>query len=195
MEAFLEYSDSDLWQRVEQNNRSAFDEIYRRYWQKVHTEANKVLRDREASSDITQEVFINLWDKRTTTAVDCLSAYLYGMTRNQVFKHLRRGKIAQMHLTRITRIIALNHTEQMVDFHQLQEQYTSGVADLPDRCREVFCLSRDEHLSTKEIAIRLRISPKTVENQITKALKHLRAILQVSDLLVIWLLLEMSSFF
>lgn len=155
----------------------------------MFTDANRVLRDADASSDITQEVFVNLWDKRRKTQIDCLSGYLYGMTRNQVFKHLRSGKIAQVHLTRITQITSLNQTEQMVNFHQLQEQYSASLNGLPERCREVFYLSRNEHLSTQEIATRLQISPKTVENQITKALKHLRASLRFADVLIIWLML------
>ena len=101
------------------------------------------------------------------------------MTRNQVFKHLRRGKIARAHLTRIIQVTSENYTEQMVNLNQLQKMYLDGVADLPERCREVFQLSRSEHLSNREIADRLCISPKTVENQITKALKHLRVILRI----------------
>lgn len=188
MKDLKEHSDADLWSLVEKNSHRAFDEIYRRYWQKVYSEANKVLRDPEVSSDITQEVFINIWDKRSNTTIANIPSYLYGMTRNQVFKHLRNGKIAQMHLSRINQIVSLNQTEQMVNYHQLREMYASSLSGLPERCREVFQLSRDEHLSTKEIATRLQISPKTVENQITKALKYLRAVLQAANLIVIWLI-------
>ena len=188
LEALLKHSDANLLRLIEQGSHRAFDEIYRRYWQKVYTEAHKVVRDPDASSDITQEVFINLWEKRATTSIACLSAYLYGTTRNQVFKYLRNGKIAQTHLAKITKITASNHTEQTVNFHQLQEMYSARLADLPERCREVFHLSRNEQLSTKEIATRLQISPKTVENQITKALKYLRAVLQVANLLILWLI-------
>ncbi|MEQ9443178.1 MAG: RNA polymerase sigma-70 factor [Cyclobacteriaceae bacterium] len=187
MKDFPEYSDAELWGLVEQSNHRAFDEIYRRYWQKVYREANKVLRDADASSDLTQEVFVNLWSKRSTTSITHLPSYLSGMTRNQVFKYLRNGKIAQSHLARITQITSSNHTEQMVDLHQLEEMYSDGLASLPDRCREVFRLSRSEQLSTKEIATRLNISPKTVENQITKALKHLKAVLRVATMLVLLL--------
>ena len=178
----LEYSklsDAELWKLIAQNNHDAFSEVYRRYGAKAHREVNRVLGNSEASNDLVQEVFVSLWTKRGTR-VACLSSYLYGMTRNQVFKYLRRGKIAQSHLARINRIASENCTEQMVNLSQLQEMYSAGVADLPERCREVFQLSRDEHLSNREIATRLRISPKTVENQITKALKYLRVVLRTT---------------
>lgn len=183
MEDFLEHSDAQLWKLVSRNSHGAFNEIYRRYGQKVYGEAHRVLHDPEASSDLTQEVFIGLWTQRSRTTVACVSSYLYGMTRNQVFKHLRRGKIAQAHLSRIDQIAAENSTEQMVDLQQLEERYLTGVTDLPARCREVFQLSRNEHLSNQEIAARLQISPKTVENQMTKALRHLKAVLRVATML------------
>lgn len=188
MEDFTKHSDTELWELITQNSHCAFDEIYRRYGQKVYYAANRVLHDTEVSGDLTQEVFVDLWTKRNTKAITCLSSYLYGMTRNQVFKYLRRGKIAQSHLSRITQIASGNYTEQMVDLSQLEEMYSVGVADLPERCREVFQLSRNEYLSTQEIAVRLCISPKTVENQMTKALKHLRTVLQVTTALVTILL-------
>ena len=182
MNDYSEHSDAKLWKCVAQNQPRAFDEIYQRYAEKVYQDAYRVLGDAEASHDLTQEVFVSLWTKRQTQ-VACLSSYLYGMTRNQVFKHLRRSKISRTHLARITQLTSENCTEQMVNLSQLQAQYAAGVNDLPARCREVFQLSRNEHLSTQEIANRLCISPKTVENQMTKALKHLRTVLRLTTTL------------
>lgn len=184
MENYRELSDTKLWELLTQNNHSAFNEIYRRYGQKVYHEANRILRDAEASSDLTQEVFVSLWTKRNAS-INCLSSYVYGMTRNQVFKHLRHNKIRQLHLSRINQITSGEYTEQMVELSQLQELYSAGVADLPKRCREVFQLSRNEQLSTREIAARLCISPKTVENQMTKALRHLKTVLRITTTLLI----------
>lgn len=168
------HSDLDLWDLVRKNNRIAFEEIYRRYWTKIYLAAYKVLKEKESSSDITQEVFTQLWFKRDSTEISNVSSYLYGMVRNQVFKSLRDGKIAQFHLDRINKVNLVNQTEETINFNQLQEIYEASLASLPERCREVFHLSRNENLSVKEIAMQMGISPKTVENQITKALKYLR---------------------
>ena len=178
MQNYPKLSDAELWDFVARGDHRAFDEIYRRYGQKVYCEANRVLCDSEVSSDLVQEVFIGLWTKRNTK-VTCLSSYLHGMTRNQVFKHLRRGRIARSYLACLSRIASENFTEQMVNLSQLQDKYSTGVTELPERCQEIFRLSRDEHLSNQEIAARLCISPKTVENQITKALKHLKIVLRI----------------
>ncbi|WPP50771.1 RNA polymerase sigma-70 factor [Catalinimonas niigatensis] len=173
-EGLSEHSDGKLWDLVRQNDRVAFEEIYRRYWSKIYYAAYKVLKEQEISSDLTQEVFTQLWLKREATEISSISSYLYGMIRNQVFKSLRDGKIAQFHLDRIHQITFVNQTEETVNLHQLQEIYEASLATLPARCREVFHLSRNEHMSVKEIALQMEISPKTVENQITKALKLLR---------------------
>ncbi len=178
LEDFSGYTDADLWQLARQNHFRAFNELYYRYWSKMYLSAYKVIKNHEASEDMIQEVFTQLWMKRKDTVIVCLSSYLYGMVRNQVFKSLRDGNMVRKHLDRISHISFVEQTEQAVNFNELQEMYTKTVADLPVRCREVFQLSRNENLSTKEIATRLAISPKTVEHQITKALKMLRIALK-----------------
>lgn len=189
LEDFSGYSDADLWQLVRCNNFRAFDELYHRYWSKLYLSAYKVTKDHEASEDIIQEVFTQLWMKRKNTVIACLSSYLYGMVRNQVFKCLRGGNIAKAHLDRKHQICFVEYTEQAVNFNELQEMYSKSVAGLPARCREIFQLSRNEHLSIKEIASRLDISPKTVEHQVSKALKLLRVALNEIILLMILLFL------
>lgn len=184
---FSAYTDEELWKLISLNNRHAFDEIYRRYWTKIYHAAFKVLKNHENSSDITQEVFVDLWSTRESKDIASFSSYLYGMVRHKVFKFLRDGNISSKHLERINQITFVNQTEQMVNFEQLKDIYEQSVTTLPDKCKEVFLLSREDHLSVKEIAARLNISPKTVENQITKALKHLRLALREIALLAMML--------
>ncbi len=184
-ENFSAFTDDELWKLITLNDRYAFDEIYQRYWKITYQNAFKVLKNHENSSDITQEIFVDLWFKRHSKEIASFASYLYGMVRLKVFRLLRDGKISTKHLERIQKITFVNQTEQMVNFEQLKTIYEQSVTTLPDRCREVFVLSREEYLSVKEIATRLDISPKTVENQITKALKHLRIALQEIALLAI----------
>jgi RNA polymerase sigma-70 factor (ECF subfamily) len=184
-EDWSKYSDAELWEFIKCNRSQAFDEICHRYWSKLYHAAYKVLQDHEASSDIIQEVLADLWMKRKDALISSLPAYLHGMVRNQVFNSLRNHKISQRHLDRMNHVVFVEQTEQMVNFNQLQEIYDKSVNALPERCREVFKLSRHEDLSIKEIAQRLDISPKTVENQMTKALKYLRLALKETVLLAL----------
>ncbi|WKN30938.1 RNA polymerase sigma-70 factor [Porifericola rhodea] len=169
-----EWNDKDLCILLSRDKRAAFNEIYRRHWSKVFYSTYKILKDKELSKDITQEIFTSLWQKRHSNQIDNLTSYLYGMARNYAFRYLRDGRVAQFHLDRMQHVQIINQTEEAVNFNQLQELYEQSLTTLPERCREVFHLSRNENLSVKEIATRMGISPKTVENQITKAIKHLR---------------------
>ena len=87
---------------------------------------------------------------------------------------LRAGRISVKHLQRMELIITSNEVEEGIDAADLQKILDEGIAALPEKCREVFYLSRMESLSNKKIAEQLHISPKTVEHQISKALKTLR---------------------
>ena len=86
---------------------------------------------------------------------------------------LRSGRISEKHLHQMNLIIASNELEEELDAKELQSRLDESIAALPEKCREVFYLSRFESLPNRKIAERLKISQKTVENQITKALKIL----------------------
>jgi len=168
------WPDHVLVNDMQGNDRSAFEKIYNRYWDKLYLSANHILRNKEASEDIVQEIFVSLWLKRFTTSVDNLNNYLFTSVRFQVFKAIRDGKL---------RSDLFNETEQFVNYHNAENTFTEreindrldkGIERLPLKCKEIFILSRKEQLSVKEIAVLLNISPKTVENQITIALRRLR---------------------
>ncbi len=168
------YEDYELLNLMKLNNQAAFEEIYKRYWSSVLISAYNILKDKDACKDIVQDVFTDLYSRRATICISSLSSYLRVAVRNRVFKYLQKGNLAQHHLETLDRVSFVYATEQMINFNQLKERYKKGLEALPNKCREVFLLSRNKNLSTIEIAIHLNISPKTVENHITKALKYLR---------------------
>lgn len=156
------------------NNKQAFRTIYDRYWSKLHHYALNVLDDRVVCEDIIQEVFVSLWQKKDSQKIENLSAYLFQSVKFQIFKHLRNGKIAQRHLERITLLQSHNDTEEQLIAKELEIELTKVIDRLPERCRQIFVLSRFEHLSNQEIALQLGLSVQTVKNQISKALASLR---------------------
>ena len=129
------------------------------------------------SEDIIQDVFLDLWNKRESLIINIsLKAYLYACTRYKVYEYFRKNKNKlrvdllddlNKRLTESTPLTKLMHKE-------LVQHIENVVATLPEKCRLVYTLSREQKLSHKEIADQLNISPKTVENHITKALKTLK---------------------
>ena len=181
------YSDQELLTLMKADNRSAFTEIYSRHWSKLMLSAYQVLKDKEICKDIIQDVFTDLYTRRKKLLISSLPAYLKVAVRNRVFQYLRNENVQQVHLDVLEKVSFVHATEQMVNYNQLNELYERSVNKLPEKCREVFLLSRVENLSLKEIAERLDISPKTVENQITKALKYLRKAMDEVKVLMILL--------
>ena len=165
-------NDKQLLDLLQKGNEFALAEIYGRYWSKLYLQAYNVIRDRQMAEDIVQEVIVQLWIKRSGTEIACLKAYLYTCIRYQIFKALPRARanvsVMQEHLAFVA------DTDSLLMAKDVQQQLDVAVARLPAKCRDIFNLSRKDHLSTKEVATRLGISPKTVENQLTIALRRIR---------------------
>ena len=123
-----------------------------------------------------QDLFISLWLRREHLNIrSSFVAYFSMGARYLAFKKIRSDKVRQVYLTKNLSEEALEETtERTILLQDLQQAYDQEMAHLPERCRQVFSLSRNEQKSTKEIASELHISEKTVEHQISKALKIMR---------------------
>ena len=179
----LKLSDGELVLLLKQGEQNAFTVIYERHCAALYRTASRILEDEALAKDVVQEAFISLFEKATEQSIENVGAYLYQSVKYLCFMQLRSGKISDKHLSKINTIIACNEVEQELDARELQSVLEQSIASLPEKCREVFYLSRFESLPNKKIAERLNISHKTVENHITKALKILH--LSVDKLVVI----------
>ncbi|QEC79689.1 RNA polymerase sigma-70 factor [Mucilaginibacter ginsenosidivorax] len=167
-------TDERLIALIQENDLAAFERIYNKYWSKLYLSAYNILRDRQVSEDVTQEVLVNLWMKRANLQLTSLNAYLYTAVRYQVFNVIRSGKVRADLFNHLEELFSNNGGEDILSQKDINRLLEQGVAELPEKCRQIFIMSRKEHLTTKEIAERLGIAPKTVENQLTVALNRLR---------------------
>jgi len=174
--------DTELLELMRNGDQMAFNAIYDRHCPALYRTALRLLGDEEAAKDVVQEVFISLYERSKfevqgsrseVSPILNLQAYLFQAAKYRCFMHLRAGRISEKHLTRMNAVMISNELEEQINAQELQHALDKSLAGLPEKCREVFYLSRFESLSNKKIAERLNISHKTVENQITKALKML----------------------
>ncbi|TZF85569.1 RNA polymerase sigma-70 factor (plasmid) [Pedobacter sp. BS3] len=185
MTEYKHISDHELLVKLGNDDKRAFDEIYRRYWNGMFSSAYNMLRDREACMDILQEIFIWLWEHRYGVTVDSLQSYLLSAVKFKVANYIRNGKVRASFFDRLKEAEAPGElATDNVEVKELSAIIAHYANQLPDKCREIFLLSRHEYLTNKEIASRLGISVKTVENQMTIAIRKLKtSIAKISSFL------------
>jgi RNA polymerase sigma-70 factor (ECF subfamily) len=174
---FTKLGDGELLEMLKQDKLSAFKELYGRYWKKLYGEAFKRLKSRESAEEIVQEIFTNLWLKRhSQTITTTVAGYLHSTVTHRVIDRYRKELVRAKYneAFRVVYSETDNSTEDEIILRELTYAIETEVRQLPDKCRSVYELSRNEHKTNKEIALQLGISEKTVENHITRALKALR---------------------
>ena len=170
-------ADLELYALLKAGDKVAYTEIYNRYFSLLYLHALKRLRDEEAARDLIQDLFTTLWVKREVlTTRSNLSNYLYTAVRNGVFNFIAHQKVASKYINELPDKIEPSEcmTDHLARERQLTALIEKEIAELPEKMREIFLLSRVEGLSHKEIAERLGISELTVKTQVKNALRILR---------------------
>ncbi len=166
-------SDEQLWALVKESNRLAFNELFNRYWKKLYSFTYGTFRNHELSEDAIQEVFTSLWDKRGDLEIRNVKAYLYQAVRFQLAANIRKVQFSELHIATIDKIRYVMDVEEKINYEELHQKLQQILDELPDRCREIFYMSRFQHFSNQEIADKLNISKRTVENQLSRALQKI----------------------
>ena len=168
-------NDEQLLRAIAMGNTEALEQLYARYWQHLFTAAYNVLKNKAVCEDIVQEAFLQLWQRRETLDIKTtLQAYLFSVIRYSVFKHIKKEQSHSQAFQHLPERLHYITPEEIVIEKNIRSQLAVIVNSLPEKCREIYLLSREEQLSHNEIASLLNISPKTVENHITIALKKIR---------------------
>jgi RNA polymerase sigma-70 factor, ECF subfamily len=173
----VELSENQLLDTLKAGDITAFEMIFKTYYQPLCNYAYTFVQDKDEAEEIVQTTFLAVWEKKEVLEIrSTIRPYLYAMVRNACLNVIKHEKIKQQHATvelamgessveSVTRTVMANELERRI--HQAMET-------LPEQCRLVFKLSRFEELKYQEIADQLEISIKTVENHMGKALKIMR---------------------
>ncbi|MBC7406899.1 MAG: RNA polymerase sigma-70 factor [Arcicella sp.] len=179
-------TDQQILQHLAQDDVRAFDFLYQKYFSKLYGAVYKRLQNRELTEEVVQELFISLWERRTVLVISTtIESYLFSSVKYLVIAQYKKNNLFEKYSNSLNQEVNNdNFTEQAVAFDELNGAYQNALILLPERCREVFLLKRSG-LSQREISEKMDISEKTVENQMTKALKVLREALSDYTVLMV----------
>lgn len=171
-------NDSLLLLQIGQGNKHAFNALYDKYWGKIYSDAYRRLKDDAQAKDIVQDIFTHLWLNRETLHIDNLPAYLATAVRNKVIKTAARQSLVHPFFAILETIAEKRHlADTDLLWKEFFQSYETLLASLPPKRQAIFRLHFHEDLPTKEIAARLGLSRKTVQNQLGKAIEKLRVTL------------------
>ncbi|MEP6619357.1 MAG: RNA polymerase sigma-70 factor [bacterium] len=179
-------SDRQLFERVRAGDAAAFEVLFRSYAAPLCVFARGYVHTPDVAEELVQDLFCWLWDHRSENAVPAsVKAYLFAALRNRAINHLRRERLSLDFKASTAKQGSVTPLHRDADADLMAEDLSAALAvairTLPTRCREVFSLVRDDHLTYVEVADVLGISPKTVEIHMSRALASLR------EQLAVWL--------
>lgn len=173
----MKNSESHIIQGIRLGRESTFRELFSEYYRPLSVFAMKYVTDLETAKEIVQDFFVHLFQNRDSILISTsVKSYLFQAVRNRCLNYIRKNKTQRKHLDQYQ---AEKETSEDLEAKiletELEHRIFKIVEDLPPRCRNIFTLSRVKGLSNKEIAGQLQISKRTVETQISHALKILRS--------------------
>lgn len=185
-----------LFEEMKAGKEYAFDFFFNYYYPGLCVFAQQISSvSLEDSKNLVQDVFLKFWNDREKLTINTsVRSYLFVSVKNRCFDFIKQAnRKGSLHHTELDNIDLADESIQTFVLNELEAIFQTSLNKLPDRCREVFELSRFDGLKNKEIAKQLSISEKTVENQMTKALRILKT--EMKDYLLFFLLLEHFHFF
>ena len=191
MEAIKQLTDSQLIQLLRADDETAFAEIYKRYAKSLADFTASKLFNLEDARDIIHDIFVKLWEDRKQLQITSnLKTYLFTITRRRIIDKIRRN-ITREEYAAMLQSLANAHqpnVEQQIAAKELQQAIENSLGELSPKVKEIYHLSREENLSSSEIAEKLELSEQTVKNQLSTALAYLRKSLSgvSTSILLLW---------
>jgi len=172
-----DHIEKEIMLRLRKGESRAFDIIFHLYAKRICHFAYSFLKNKQDSEEVVQEVFLRIWkNRKNTDEYYSFKSYLFTISYNVIIDKFRERLKDKKYIAYLkdNAITCESDIEKKIDYSDLNELYNNAVELLPKRRRIIYKMHRIKGLPYQEIAKKLNISPKTVENQMTSALKYLR---------------------
>ncbi len=177
LKIFENISDSELAQRIRGGQKSAYQELFERYAPRIYKFSFSYLKNKADSEELVQEVFLKIWEKREILDHSKnIKSFIFKIAVNTIYDFIRRKNIenAFSDFTKANFEEESDNTWQSVIFEDMKQNLQSLVEKLPIQQQKIFHLSKTEGLSNDEIAVKLNLSKRTVENHLYRSISFLK---------------------
>lgn len=190
----IQVPDSEILLAIRQGNERVYETIFRKHYQALCNYACGILKDIDDSEEVVQSIFLKLWEQREGIEINVsLKSYLYRAVHNTCLNRIKHLKIQETYRQYVGDYLeeTFDSATEIMDKVELENRIENALEKLPEQCKIIFKMSRFEELKYQEIANKLGLSIKTIENQIGKALRIMR--MELSDYLPVVLLFMLFS--
>jgi RNA polymerase sigma-70 factor (ECF subfamily) len=164
---------------MQQDDKEAFAELYNRYWADLFRVAARKLASTELAEELVQDLFISLWQRRDKLAITQVSRYLFSALKFAVIDQIRKQQVQVRYIEHYVSLAdPVSLPDDSLALQDLTRSIEQGLQTLPPKTQQVLRLSRFEHLTIPEVAVRLGVSEKVVEYHLSTALRALRTYLR-----------------
>ena len=173
----MELENEAIGTLLAQKDEAAFEQVFKTHFKRLHAYAFTILRDEVEAEEMVQQVFFKLWERNENLSLTgSVSSYLYRAVHNESLNYIKHQKVRSNHQLHVAYSMKneVEHPAKKIIAGELEKKIHTALNELPEQCRTIFQMSRFDELKYREIADKLGISVKTVENQMGKALKLLR---------------------
>ena len=174
----MELNEAGTISLLAKRDEKIFEQVFKTHFKNLHAYAFTIVKDEILAEELVQNIFYKLWDRSEKLTISApIASYLYRAVYNECLNHLKHMKVRSAYQSHALREMTgqTDSSSKKLMLKELESKLDQALQELPEQCRTVFQLSRFEDLKYREIAEKLNISPKTVENQMGKALKILRS--------------------
>ena len=185
----MELENESIGTLLAQRDEAAFEQMFKTHFKRLHAYAFTILRDEIQAEEMVQQVFFKLWERNENLSLTgSVSSYLYRAVHNESLNYIKHQKVRSNHQLNVAYNMKneVEHPAKKIMAGELEKKIHTALNELPEQCRTIFQMSRFDELKYREIADKLGISVKTVESQMSKALRLLRV--KLVDFLIFILL-------
>lgn len=170
-------TDQEIVGRIRKGDVDQFESLFRSSYAALVRYAKTIIKDQDTAEEIVQDLFFRLWkDKERIKIKSSLNGYLFRSVHNKCLHYIDHNRIVEQHAEEMSsRMSEKQETpSDIINYKELQAKIATVLERLPERCSTIFCMSRFEGLKYSEIAEKLSVSIKTVESNMSRALKEFR---------------------